>query len=103
MPNANILFLQKVKKNESNREESNAYFDTSPTMVPKSDKPRYCNKNDATPKATSFNYQPGVHTKLRGIDIVCATYNVLSLTALLVISCFKCQISVRPKANFLST
>ena len=44
--------------------------------MPKSDEPQYCNKNAATPKATKFNYQPGVRTQLRGIDTICATYNV---------------------------
>jgi len=59
VPNAIIfLFLQKVKRNESTREENNAYIDTSPAMVPKSDESRYCNKNVATLKATDFNYQP---------------------------------------------
>ena len=76
MPNANILFLQKVKRNESTREENNAYFDTSLETMPKSDKPQYCNKNAATPKATDFSYQPRVHTNLRGIKIICASYNV---------------------------
>jgi len=32
--------------------------------VPKSNEPRYCRKNVATPKATNFTYQPGVHTNL---------------------------------------
>ena len=73
MPNANIFcFFQKLKRNESTREGNNAYFDTSLTMAPKSDEPWYCNKNVATPKATDFNYQPDVRTKLRGIDTICA-------------------------------
>ena len=77
IPKENVfLFLQKLKRNESTREENNAYFDTSPKTVPKSDVPRYCNKNVATPNATNFNYQPGVHTNLRGIDTMCATYIV---------------------------
>ena len=33
------------------------------TTAPKSDKPQYCNKNVATPKATKFNYQPRVRRK----------------------------------------
>ena len=77
MTNAIIfLFFQKVKRNESTREENNAYFDTSPATVPKRDEPRYCNKNVATPKATDFNYQPSVRTNLRGISTICAAYNV---------------------------
>ena len=76
MPNANILFLQKVKINESTREENNAYFDTSLAMAPKSDEPRYCNKNAGTPNATDFNYQPEVRTNLRGIDTICVACNV---------------------------
>ena len=76
MPNANILFLQKEKRQESTREENNAYFDTSPATTQKSDEPQYCNKNVATPKATDFNYQPAVRTKLRGVATICATYNV---------------------------
>lgn len=40
------------------------------------DEPQYCDKNVATLEATNFNYQPGVHTNLRGIDTICATYNV---------------------------
>ena len=77
MPNIIIFcFLQKVKKNESTREENNAYFDTSPTTAPKSDKPQCCNKNVATPKATNLNYQPIVRTNLRGVDIICAGCNV---------------------------
>ena len=40
------------------------------------DEPQYCNKNSATPKATDFNYQLGVRTNLRGIDTICAAYNV---------------------------
>jgi len=77
MPNATIfLFLQKVKRNESTREENNAYFDISMETTPKSDEPQYCNKNVATPKANNFNYQLGVHTNLRGIDTICAAYNV---------------------------
>jgi len=43
-----------------------------------SDKPQYCNKNVAIPKAISFNYQLGVLTNLRGINTICATYNVPS-------------------------
>ena len=71
MPNANtFLFLQKVKRNESIREKKNAYFDTSQAIVPKSDEPQYCNKNVANPKATDFNYQPGVRTNLRGVGTV---------------------------------
>ena len=33
----------------------------------KSDEPGYCNKNVATPRATSFTYQPGVRTNLEVI------------------------------------
>jgi len=40
------------------------------------DEPRYCNKNAATPKAFDFNYQLGVRTNLKGINTICATYNV---------------------------
>ena len=36
----------------------------------KSDEPRYCSKNVATPKATNFNYQFGVYTNLRDIDTI---------------------------------
>ena len=54
-------------------EEKNAYFDISPKMAPRSDKPQYCNKNAATPKATNLNYQPGVRTNLRGINTICAS------------------------------
>ena len=61
------------KRNESTMEENNAYFDTSLATMPKSDEPLYCNKNVATPKATNFNYQPEVHTNLRGIITICAT------------------------------
>jgi len=68
--------LQKGKINESIREENNAYFDTFPTTMPKSDEPWYCNKNAATPKHTNFKYQPRVRTKLRGINTICASYNV---------------------------
>ena len=40
-----FLFLQKLKRNESTREENNAYLETSPTTAQKSDEPQYCNKN----------------------------------------------------------
>ena len=81
MPNAIIfLFLQKLKINESIREENNAYFDTSSATVLKSDEPRYCNKNVATPKAINFNYQPGARTNLRGVGSMCAAYNVSFLS-----------------------
>lgn len=63
------------KRNESTREENNASFDTSLVTVPKSDKPQYCNKNVATPKATNLNYQPMVCTNLRGVNTICAAYN----------------------------
>jgi len=43
------------------------------------DEPRYCNKNVATPKASEFNYQPGVCTNLRGIGTIFASYKVSSL------------------------
>ena len=40
MPNENnFLFLQKVKRNESTREEKNALFDTSLATAPKRDEP----------------------------------------------------------------
>lgn len=52
-----IAFAQKIKKNESTKEENNAYFDTSPATASTSDDPQYCNKNVATPKATNFNSQ----------------------------------------------
>ena len=70
-----FVFVE-IKRNESNGDENNAYFDTSPTTTPKSDEPRYCNKNAATSKAINFNYQLRVRTKLRGISTICATYNV---------------------------
>jgi len=70
-----FIFVES-KINESTREENNAYFDTSPTTLAKSDEPRYCNKNIITPKATNFNYQLGVCTYLRGIRTIYATYNV---------------------------
>jgi len=57
-----FFFLQKVKRNESTREEKNAYFNTSQATTPKSDEPQYCDKNVVTPKATDINYQPGVRT-----------------------------------------
>jgi len=77
MPNENIFcFLHKIKRNEYPREENNTYFDTSITTVPKSDEPQYCSKNVATPKATDFNYQPVVCTNIRGINTICAAYNV---------------------------
>ena len=88
MPNPIIfLFLKKVKRNESTRKENNAYFDTSSAMVPKSDEPQYCNKNSTTPKAINFNYQLGVHTNLRGIGTICATYNVSFLCCHDVMEC----------------
>jgi len=71
-----FYFLKKLKRNESTREENNAYFATSLAMMPKSDVPRYCNKNVATPKATDFTYQPRVRTNLRGIDTICTAYDV---------------------------
>ena len=57
MPN-DFFYYSKCKRNESTREENNAYFDTSPTKEPESDEPQYCSKNVATPKVTNFNYQP---------------------------------------------
>lgn len=36
----------------------------SPTMVPKTDEPRYCNKNATNPRATIFTYHPEVRTNL---------------------------------------
>ena len=75
MPNEFFVFCRK-KRNESTREDENAYFDTSLETAPKSDEPQYCNKNATTPKATNFNYQPEVCTKLRGIDTICEKYNV---------------------------
>ena len=74
-----FLFLHNVKRNESTREEKNAYIDTSLETTPKNYEPQYCNKNVATPKATDFNYQPGVHTNLRGIRTIFVAYNVLFL------------------------
>ena len=45
MPNENIfLFLQKLKGNDSIREENNAYFDTSLATVTKSDESHCCKK-----------------------------------------------------------
>ena len=38
--------------------------------------PRYCNKNDTTPKATNFNYQPRICIRLRGIGTICGSYNM---------------------------
>ena len=73
MPNAIFYFLQKLKINESTKEENNAYFDTSLPMTPKRDELRYHKKNVATHKATEFNYQPEVHKNLRGIGTICAT------------------------------
>ena len=88
MSNAIIfLFLKKVKRNESTREENNAYFDTSLATVSKSDEPLYCNKNAATPKATNFNYQPMVRTNLRGVGTICAAYNVSFLCCHDVMEC----------------
>ena len=72
----NDFFFWRKKINESTREENNAYFDTSLKMMPKSDEPQYCNNNVETSKATNFNYQLEVCKKLRGIDTICATYNV---------------------------
>lgn len=57
-----FLFLQKVKRNESTREENNAYFDTSPTTAPKSDEPHIATIILQHPRLPTFNYQPGVHT-----------------------------------------
>ena len=51
------------------------------------DEPRYCNKNAATLKATDFNYQPGVHTNLRGISTICASNNVSFLCCHDVMEC----------------
>ena len=51
------------------------------------DDPRYCNKNVATPKATDFNYQPGVRTNLRGIGTICVAYNVSFLCCHDVMDC----------------
>ena len=77
MPNDFFVFVfAESKINESPREENNAYVDTSPATTPKSDEPRYCNKNVATPKAIDFNYQCKVRTNLRGINTICSTYNV---------------------------
>ena len=76
MPNANIFCFCRKKRNESTRKENNGYFDTLPTMMPKSDQPQCCNKNVATPKCNNFNYEPEVHRNLRGIGTICATYNV---------------------------
>ena len=75
MPNENIFFffLQKLKRNESTREEKNAYFDTFLAMPPKSNEPSYCNKNATTPNAINFNYQPRVRKNLRGISTICET------------------------------
>ena len=69
------IFFQKVKGNESTREENNAYFDISPKTMPKSYEPQYCNKNVATLKATNFNYQPKVCKNLRGMDTIFVAYN----------------------------
>ena len=80
-----LIFFQKVKGNESTREENNAYFDTSSAMMPKSDEPRYCNKN-AT-KATDFNYQPEVCTNLRGVNTICVAYIVSFLNCHDVMEC----------------
>jgi len=88
MPNANIfLYFRKVKRNESTREENNAYFNTSLTTAPKSDELPYCNKNAATLKAIDFNYQPRVRKNLRGIDTICETYNVSFLCCHNVMEC----------------
>ena len=57
-------------------EEKNAYIYTSQATALKSDKPQYCNKNAANPKATDFNYQLGVRTNLRGVGTICVAYNV---------------------------
>ena len=40
------------------------YSDSSPATMPKSDELRYCSKNDATPRATIFTYQPKFRTNL---------------------------------------
>ena len=76
MPNA--IFFVFAKRKEMNQLGKK----TMHTLIPpwkqcqKSDESQYCNMNTATPKATNFNYQLGVRTNLRGIDIICATYNV---------------------------
>ena len=50
MPNEIFVFLQKLKINESTREENNAYFDNFLATTPKSDERQYCNKSVATPR-----------------------------------------------------
>lgn len=47
-------------------EENSNYFylDTSSETSPKSDEPRYCKNNVATPGATSLTYQPRARTNL---------------------------------------
>jgi len=76
MSNENLFAFAEIKRNESTREEKNSYFDTSSITVPKSDEPRYCNKNVATPKAINLNYKPRFCTNLTGVRAKCATYNV---------------------------
>jgi len=39
--------------------------------TPKSDEPRYCNKNAATPRATNFTYQP-----IEGSEIVASIMGI---------------------------
>ncbi|MCY6488292.1 hypothetical protein, partial [Actinobacillus pleuropneumoniae] len=76
MLNAKYFLLFQKVKNESTRKGNNAYLDIFLTTAPKSDEPQYCSKNVATPKATNFNYQLGVHTNLRSVDPICTAYSV---------------------------
>lgn len=45
-------------------------------MILTVDVPEYCNKNIVTPKATNLTYQPGVCTNVRGVNTICASYNL---------------------------
>jgi len=61
------------------REENNNCFETFLEMTTKSDGPRYYNKNYETSKGSNFNYQFGIHTNLRCINIIRAGGNIFNI------------------------
>lgn len=81
------FFFLFIWLNENTMEEKNAYFNASLATTPEIDEAWYCNKNVSTPKATDFNYQPRVRTKLRGLDTICEKYNVSFLCYHYVMEC----------------
>jgi len=61
----NLGKMAKKVQNKMNDHEASLYHHALiKIIVLHHDEPRYCNKNVATPRATSFTYQPGVRTKL---------------------------------------